>query len=186
MNKIKRHLQTLVWIWILNKRHQKPWWFKTTPALEGVSKMISWWKPYKPACLDVEASRWPFGGRTSQFCRSVVGWGAKWFELLLNIIDFRWSKLLTTCCQNRSSYSRTYATASTTRPAFRSWMWVKFIYSEKATKFLRNLHLFLTGTSASQKKVEISKKFCGLLRIYELYISQNLWILGVILIFIWL
>ena len=120
MNKIKRHLQTPVWIWILNKRHQKPWWFKTTPALEGVSKMISWWKPYKPAHLDVEASRWPFGGRTSQFCRSVVGWGAKWFELLLNIIDFRWSKLLTTCCQNRSSYSRTYATASTARPAFRS------------------------------------------------------------------
>ena len=45
-----------------------------------------------------------------------------------------------------------------------------FIYSEKATKFLRNLHLFLTGTSASQKKVEISQNFCGLLRIYELYI----------------
>ena len=107
MNKIKRHLQTPVWIWILNKRH-----------------MISWWKPYKPVHLDVEASRWPFGGRTSQFCRSVVGWGAKWFELLLNIIDFRWSKLLTTCCQNRSSYSRTYATASNTRLAFRSWMWV--------------------------------------------------------------
>ena len=109
MNKIKRHLQTPVWIWILNKRH-----------------MISWWKPYKPVHLDVEASRWPFGGRTSQFCRSVVGWGAKWFELLLNIIDFRWSKLLTTCCQNRSSYSRTYATASNTRPAFRSWMWVGY------------------------------------------------------------
>ena len=32
---------------------------------------------------------------------------------------------------------------------------VKFIYSEKATNFLRNLHLFLTGTSASQKKMEI-------------------------------
>ena len=46
---------------------------------------------------------------------------------------------------------------------------VKFIYSEKATKFLRNLHLFLTGTSASQKKVEISQNFCGLLRIHELY-----------------
>ena len=47
---------------------------------------------------------------------------------------------------------------------------VKFIYSEKATKRLRNLHLFLTGTSACQKKVEISQNFCGLLRIYELYL----------------
>ena len=45
---------------------------------------------------------------------------------------------------------------------------VKFIYSEKATKILRNLHLFLTGTSVNQKKVEISQNFCGLLRIYEL------------------
>ena len=34
---------------------------------------------------------------------------------------------------------------------------------------MRNLHLFLTGTSASQKKVEISQTFFGLLRIYELY-----------------
>ena len=45
---------------------------------------------------------------------------------------------------------------------------IKFIYSEKATKSFRNLHLFLTGTSISQKKVEISQNFCGLLRIYEL------------------
>ena len=29
---------------------------------------------------------------------------------------------------------------------------LKFIYSEKATNFLRNLHLFLTGTTTSQKK----------------------------------
>ena len=50
---------------------------------------------------------------------------------------------------------------------------VKFIYSEKATKNLRNLHLFLTGSSTSQKKVEISQIFCGLLRIYELYMNQN-------------
>ena len=33
---------------------------------------------------------------------------------------------------------------------------LKFIYSEKATKILRNLQLFLTGISNSQKKVEIS------------------------------
>ena len=50
---------------------------------------------------------------------------------------------------------------------------LKFIYSEKATKILRNLHLFLTGTSTSQKKVEISQKFCGLLRIYELKVSKS-------------
>ena len=46
---------------------------------------------------------------------------------------------------------------------------LKFKYSEKATKILRNLHLFLTGASARQKKVEISQNFCGLLRIYKLY-----------------
>ena len=50
---------------------------------------------------------------------------------------------------------------------------VKFIYSEKATKILRNLHLFLTGTSVSQKKVEILQKICGLLRIYEFYESAQ-------------
>ena len=48
---------------------------------------------------------------------------------------------------------------------------LKFIYSEKATKILRNLHLFLTGTSTS--KVEISQTFCGLLRIYELYLTSR-------------
>ena len=42
---------------------------------------------------------------------------------------------------------------------------VKFIYSEKATKFLRNLHLFWL---VLVHKVEISQNFCGLLRIYEL------------------
>ena len=45
---------------------------------------------------------------------------------------------------------------------------LKFIYSEKATTFLRNLHLFLTGTSISQKKVKISQNFCCLLRISAL------------------
>ena len=48
-------------------------------------------------------------------------------------------------------------------------IFIKFIYSEKATKMLRDLHLFLTGTTYSQKKAEISQNFCGLLRIYELY-----------------
>ena len=41
---------------------------------------------------------------------------------------------------------------------------VKFIYSEKATKFKKNLPL----TFAVKSKGKISQKFCGLLRIYEL------------------
>ena len=49
---------------------------------------------------------------------------------------------------------------------------VMFIYSEEATKFLRNLQLFLTGSTYSQKKVEISQNFCGLLRIYEHYSTK--------------
>ena len=36
-----------------------------------------------------------------------------------------------------------------------------------------NLHLFLTDASASQKKVEISQTFCGLLIIYELYVMKK-------------
>ena len=55
------------------------------------------------------------------------------------------------------------------------WWQLKFIYSEKATKILRNLHLFLTGSRTSQKKVEILQNFCGLLRIYELYKNCPLW-----------
>ena len=52
---------------------------------------------------------------------------------------------------------------------------LKFIYSEMTTKILPNLHLFLNGTiSTSQKKVEISQKICGLLRIYELYLRKNI------------
>ena len=40
---------------------------------------------------------------------------------------------------------------------------------------MRNLHLFLTGTTtASQKKVEILQIFCGLLRIYELYLYSQI------------
>ena len=46
-------------------------------------------------------------------------------------------------------------------------VWLKFIYSEKA-KFLRNLPSFC----ASQKKVEISQNFWGLLRIYELHLKD--------------
>ena len=63
--------------------------FKDLHVGSDIEQLFRYIEDYKPVHLDVEASRWPFGGRTSQFCRSVVGWGAKWFELLLNIIDFR-------------------------------------------------------------------------------------------------
>ena len=46
---------------------------------------------------------------------------------------------------------------------------VKFIYSEKATKILRNLLLTFDHSTYSQKLVEDFAKFCGLLRIFELY-----------------
>ena len=45
---------------------------------------------------------------------------------------------------------------------------LKFIYSEKATKILRNLPLTFDNSTYSQKLVEDFAKFCGLLRIYEL------------------
>ena len=51
----------------------------------------------------------------------------------------------------------------------------KFIYSEKPTKIRRNFHADL---SFSKKliKWEILSKFCGLLRIYELYLFlKMLW-----------
>ena len=43
---------------------------------------------------------------------------------------------------------------------------LKFIYSEKATKILRNLHLTFDHSTHSQKLGEDFTKFCGLLRIY--------------------
>ena len=49
-------------------------------------------------------------------------------------------------------------------------MSLKFIYSEKATKILRNLPLTFDYSAYSQKLGEDFAKFCGLLRIYELYI----------------
>ena len=45
---------------------------------------------------------------------------------------------------------------------------VKFIYSEKATKILRNLPLTFDYSTYGQKLGEDFAKFCGLLRIYEL------------------
>ena len=48
--------------------------------------------------------------------------------------------------------------------------YVKFIYSEKATKFLRNLPLTFDYSTYGQKLGEDFAKFCGLLRIYELYL----------------
>ena len=49
---------------------------------------------------------------------------------------------------------------------------VKFIYSEKVTKFEKNLPTYLTLTSKHQNKWEIFSKFCGLLRISELYLIE--------------
>ena len=47
-------------------------------------------------------------------------------------------------------------------------LFVKFIYSEKATKILGNLPLTFDYSSYGQKLGEDFAKFCGLLRIYEL------------------
>ena len=41
--------------------------------------------------------------------------------------------------------------------------WLKFIYSEKATKFLQNLHLTLSYVVAVKSEVEISKTFMAFL-----------------------
>ena len=46
---------------------------------------------------------------------------------------------------------------------------IKFIYSEKATKILWNLPLTFDYSTYGQKLGEDFAKFCGLLRIYELY-----------------
>ena len=48
---------------------------------------------------------------------------------------------------------------------------LKFIYSEKATKFCEISTLLLSVCTVIDKsKVEISQNFCDLLRIYELYL----------------
>ena len=96
-----------------------------------------------------------------------------WFELTpLPFIQVSWSKFqVSTISSNRicSILWRKLNTFFSTNPIdFDKKHPIKFIYSEKATKILPNLHLFLTGTSTSQKKVEIWQQFCGLLRIYEL------------------
>ena len=45
---------------------------------------------------------------------------------------------------------------------------LKFIYSEKATKILRNVPLTFDNSIYGPKLGEDFAKFCGLLRIYEL------------------
>ena len=56
---------------------------------------------------------------------------------------------------------------------------LKFIYSEKATKILRNLPLTFDCSTYSQKLGVDFAKCCGLLRIYELYhycsLSRSFW-----------
>ena len=51
---------------------------------------------------------------------------------------------------------------------------VKFIYSEKATKILRNLHQIFDWHYIEQIFGGDFAKFCGLLRIYELYTPTDL------------
>ena len=46
---------------------------------------------------------------------------------------------------------------------------LKFIYSEKATKFCEIFTLLSSYVVPVKSKVKISQKFCGLLRMYELY-----------------
>ena len=55
---------------------------------------------------------------------------------------------------------------------------LKFIYFENVTNVFGNLHLTFVLCSASQKYGEAFSKFCGLLRIYELYHEKDffLWI----------
>ena len=47
-------------------------------------------------------------------------------------------------------------------------MWLKFIYSEKATKLCEISTLFLSVCIVVKSKMEIFAEFCDLLRIYEL------------------
>ena len=50
----------------------------------------------------------------------------------------------------------------------------KFIYSEKATKFCKISTLLLTTVHTVKSKVEILTKFCGLLRLYEIYVGSKI------------
>ena len=58
--------------------------------------------------------------------------------------------------------SRGYVPVSNSKQYGHSYK-IKFIYSEKATKFLRNLHLFLTGTKGQL----ISKWFFGVVNFLQ-------------------
>ena len=45
---------------------------------------------------------------------------------------------------------------------------LKFVYSEKTTKFCEISTLHLSTVHTDKSKVEILQKFCGLLRIYQI------------------
>ena len=49
-----------------------------------------------------------------------------------------------------------------------SFFMIKFIYSEKATKFCEIFPFLLTVCTVVKSKGKFSQNFCGLLRIYEL------------------
>ena len=51
---------------------------------------------------------------------------------------------------------------------------LKFIYSEKATKYFEiSLSLLSTGVHSDKSKGGDFAKFCGLLKMYELYYQNN-------------
>ena len=52
---------------------------------------------------------------------------------------------------------------------FESFFLLKFIYSEKASKFCEIFLLLLTVCTVIKSKGKISQNLCGLLRTYELY-----------------
>ena len=64
---------------------------------------------------------------------------------------------------------------------------LKFIYSEKATKFCEIFPLLLTVCTVVKSKEKISQNFCGLLRIYEknIFDTCNLTIIYLITMWMW-
>ena len=53
---------------------------------------------------------------------------------------------------------------------FGPYVWVKFIYSEKATKFCEIFTFLLTGTTLDKSKVQISQNFVA----FSEYMNFNL------------
>ena len=71
--------------------------------------------------------------------------------------------------QSSLNQSQDNSTATVLKPLGSRVKIVKFPYNEKAKKYDKISKLFLTLLSNFNKTLEISTKFIGLLRIYELY-----------------